>query len=717
MKIKGFIFTVDAVFSLIVATAAVGILVYANFTEPASFQVTTSEAYSVAQTLMQTNLASFASQYAVAAVNSSAAYATWPYFAGGGPLAATSASGPMLPMLLFQFSAAAPISTPVSVDSGMAVFGTGSTIYLVNATTGKQILSKGISGSVLYPIIYKGSVIYANSTGYLTAIQKNGNVIWRSSVLSLAASTPLTIANNYIAFGSGSNVIVASPLNGNIISTLPLAAQATVPAYISGELIVSTSTAGQNYLYAFSLNSAGITQAWQRALATGTTVSPSATGNMILVGSGNQIFAMTTGGSTRWIDTISTGSITGAGSILGGNAYYTFSNIIWEINFSCGCATNEFSIPATANVIPSTTQTQLYTVAGLTNFVSYNITGSDLQRWSITLPASTNLAFQDVPLAYGNAYLTGGSTLYAFGTCSAPGGESILQAIGAMYLNGEGGCATQLLNSSYRSSNLGIFINGSYAPSLGVASFNGKNSHINLDSEPTWPTALTVSTWFNTRRPTTSNGVAQELFNNNQVFLRLEGGASGVENQINCWVKLSDGSVEPRASSGIIAQPNTWYYTACTWNGNTLSIYVDGALAGTSSRPGSLISNTVTAQIGAGEQTGLNGHPFNGVIADMQLYDGALNGSQIESKYRGGMAAVPVQNTSLVSIIAWYPLDGDANDYSGFGNVGYPSNVVYVSMPFSPIPLINSYEVSAASFPLSLRNVSKLYKVGVVIWR
>src|SRR5208283_65581 len=195
-----------------------------------------------------------------------------------------------------------------------------------------------------------------------------------------------------------------------------------------------------------------------------------ATGNMILVGSGNQIFAMTTGGSTQWTDTISTGSVTGAGSILGGNAYYTFSNIIWEINFSCGCATNEFSIPATAKVIPSTTQTQLYTVAGLTNFISYNITGSDQQRWSITLPASTNLAFQDVPLAYGNAYLTGGSTLYAFGTCSAPGGESILQAIGAMYLNGEGGCATQLLNSSYRSSNLGIFINGSYAPSLGVAS-------------------------------------------------------------------------------------------------------------------------------------------------------------------------------------------------------------------------------------------------------
>ncbi len=719
MKTKGFIFTIDAVFSLIVATAAVGILIYAHFTEPASFQATTSEAFSVAQTLMQTKLASIASQYAAAAANSSAAYAAWPYFAGGGALQATSPSGPMLPLLLFQFNAAAPISTPVSVDSGMAVFGAGNTIYLVNASTGNQILSKAIQGNVLYPIVYRRYVIYANSTDYLTAMRRNGSVIWRSSSLAAAASTPLTLANNYVALGAGSSVIVASPSNGSIISTLTLAQQASTPAYGSGELFASTSAIGaQNYLYAFSFSGAGMAQIWKKPLTTAFTTSPSVSGNIILVGSGDQIVAMTPGGGTVW--TVSPSSnVTGAASISGGNAYYTLGSSITAINFSCGCAAQAFQITHTANVVASTTQTQLYTVEGFTNFVSYSTAGGYQKLWNVTLPASTNLAFQDVPLAYGNAYLTGANTLYAFGTCRAPGSQSILQSIGTMYLSGSGGCAAQILNSSYRSGNLGIFINGSYAPSLKSSGFNGASSYITVPDSSSIDIGgtLTIIAWVYINAYNSSGTmcvVCKWGFTSSadQYWLGINGYGKVLG-------ELGQGTGSATGNTVLSVPTGSWHQIGLEYSSNTESAILDGQIIQIAS---GLSGSTVPASppalgIGADVGNGAPTHLFNGHIAGAQVYGGALNGSQVESLYLGGIAAAPVQNTGLVYLGGWWPLEGDANDYSGFGNVGYPSNIIYSNRPFDPISLINSYEVSAASFPLSLGNDDALYNVSVVIWR
>ncbi|MEM3781909.1 MAG: hypothetical protein QXT43_03045, partial [Candidatus Micrarchaeaceae archaeon] len=49
------------------------------------------------------------------------------------------------------------------------------------------------------------------------------------------------------------------------------------------------------------------------------------------------------------------------------------------------------------------------------------------------------------------------------------------------------------------------------------------------------------------------------------------------------------------------------------------------------------------------------------------------------SLYRGiGGAPINLQN-----LVGWWPLNGNANDYSGNGNNGVPSNVVFVSNWYS----------------------------------
>ncbi|MCL4388851.1 LamG domain-containing protein [Candidatus Marsarchaeota archaeon] len=63
-NMKGFIFTVDAIFSLIIATAAIAILLYSHFTPASSYSAPSIESQSVAQGLISTSAGSLLSEKA-----------------------------------------------------------------------------------------------------------------------------------------------------------------------------------------------------------------------------------------------------------------------------------------------------------------------------------------------------------------------------------------------------------------------------------------------------------------------------------------------------------------------------------------------------------------------------------------------------------------------------------------------------------------------------
>ena len=75
-------------------------------------------------------------------------------------------------------------------------------------------------------------------------------------------------------------------------------------------------------------------------------------------------------------------------------------------------------------------------------------------------------------------------------------------------------------------------------------------------------------------------------------------------------------------------------------------------------------------------ETILGAGQLNGKIADIQMYDIALSNNQIKTLYGEGYAGIPVTTNGL---IAWFPLDGNANDYSGNNNNGVPTAVNWIS--------------------------------------
>ncbi len=75
---------------------------------------------------------------------------------------------------------------------------------------------------------------------------------------------------------------------------------------------------------------------------------------------------------------------------------------------------------------------------------------------------------------------------------------------------------------------------------------------------------------------------------------------------------------------------------------------------------------------------------FNGMITNVQVYSTILTPSQLAALYLQGPTAAPAERSGLAG---WWPLDGDANDYSNTRNpAAYTENILWVNQQFSGQP-------------------------------
>ena len=138
--------------------------------------------------------------------------------------------------------------------------------------------------------------------------------------------------------------------------------------------------------------------------------------------------------------------------------------------------------------------------------------------------------------------------------------------------------------------------------------------------------------------------------------------------------------------NGTKLTPNEWYQLAYVLSAkNGFYAYVNGQL---------YAANTVATNCGFTGCSGFNwawqyyigsgfncrGSPyggyFSGYISNVQLYDSALSANEIQALYLEGIGGAPID---LQHLVAWWPLNGNANDYSGNGNNGQINNVNFVS--------------------------------------
>ena len=71
---------------------------------------------------------------------------------------------------------------------------------------------------------------------------------------------------------------------------------------------------------------------------------------------------------------------------------------------------------------------------------------------------------------------------------------------------------------------------------------------------------------------------------------------------------------------------------------------------------------------------------LNGYMANVQIYNSALSTNNIKALYQEGIGGAPIK---IQSLVAWYPLNGNSNDYSGNNNNGVPNGVTYTSNWYS----------------------------------
>jgi hypothetical protein len=142
---------------------------------------------------------------------------------------------------------------------------------------------------------------------------------------------------------------------------------------------------------------------------------------------------------------------------------------------------------------------------------------------------------------------------------------------------------------------------------------------------------------------------------------------------------------------------NKWtFVTALFFNGpytgNNI-LYINGVRQTLSQCAASAQSGTASPNINIGDL--LANYYFRGNIANVQLYNTALLPVQISQMYQQGIGNLPAPTNAL---IGWWPLNGDANDFSGNANNGVPSSVIYtLLLNYSRDSIFNTPSVTKIS--------------------
>ena len=112
---------------------------------------------------------------------------------------------------------------------------------------------------------------------------------------------------------------------------------------------------------------------------------------------------------------------------------------------------------------------------------------------------------------------------------------------------------------------------------------------------------------------------------------------------------------------------NQWHHVACTNDGSTSTIYVNGVSVETADTSGETInvSGSAEARLGARSHTSPNNW-FEGYMCNVGFWSGTLTQAQIKSiMWKSYAGLTDSEKTNLVS---WWNLSADANDSHGSNN-------------------------------------------------
>ncbi len=207
-----------------------------------------------------------------------------------------------------------------------------------------------------------------------------------------------------------------------------------------------------------------------------------------------------------------------------------------------------------------------------------------------------------------------------------------------------------------------------------VAQFNGASSYVRTGASgmPLGSSARSVFAWiyytgnpnnqeqiFNYGVMTIGNDLEFEVTGSPRVGLNVK-----VVGQ--CWCSVA-----------FPITNNTWHLVGFTYGSGAthMTFYIDGN-SKIETSGGSVLNTEADANGTIGSFTIPNSNFWDGYIADVQVYNTSLSANEVTALYQEGIGGVPIAPQNLVG---WWPLNGNANDYSGNLNNGVSTNVVFTS--------------------------------------
>ncbi|ASI13511.1 LamG domain protein [Candidatus Mancarchaeum acidiphilum] len=354
---------------------------------------------------------------------------------------------------------------------------------------------------------------------------------------------------------------------------------------------------------------------------------------------------------------------------------------------------------------------------------------SNLLEWYPLNSESNPNVFKSYNVTYFN---TGDISI---GNVNLTENQSMLSAIADLYLNDQAPEADIIMDNLYHNEDTGIYINSTYAPDLKVAYFDGTAGFYAPNF--TYPGKnYTINQWFYLSQaddPTSGVGGGQspivDIYNGS-----ANGGIGGSQNLDfgGTWAGGSSNNFgigedwpsdwEFCSTNAGTVFPNKWYNAVVSVvNYTNVTIYLNGVEA-----KNCLLTVPISGMeyptLGIGDNPPGGNELATAAISNVQVYDSAVNANQAVTLYDEGIAGEPVSS----SVIGWYPLLGNFNDYSGIGHSGFggnggslnPDNVRFIESNFTPPGFASSDIISQASSPelLNVNGTMNVYNVSVLSW-
>jgi len=206
-----------------------------------------------------------------------------------------------------------------------------------------------------------------------------------------------------------------------------------------------------------------------------------------------------------------------------------------------------------------------------------------------------------------------------------------------------------------------------------VASFNGRPYTQQLIWIPGLGArpSMTVTEWVelsNTNLEVVGPVVSGTDCTGQHIFLALNGPGIGIWGGCDDWWP----------GGAFVYSPGVWYFVAYTYNTSSkvITVYKNG---GTTSASTTMSYNTQAMNefdIGNADNGNVGQTAADGYIANVQYYNTTLSANDIQALYQEGIGGAPID---LQNLVAWWPLNGNANDYSGNGYNAQTRNVSFVS--------------------------------------